>query len=47
MLATTVKPNPKSPSKKQIKVFRWRVERLGNEGTRGDFQKGLTGSVQR
>ena len=35
----------KVESKKQRKVFRWRVERLGDEGTRGEFQKALTGSV--
>ena len=33
-------------SKKQRKVFRWKVERLGDEGTRDEFQKGLAGRVE-
>ncbi|CAB1119768.1 unnamed protein product [Ectocarpus sp. CCAP 1310/34] len=36
----------KIKSKKQRKVFRWKVERLGDDGTRDEFQKGLAGSVE-
>ncbi|CAB1103448.1 unnamed protein product [Ectocarpus sp. CCAP 1310/34] len=36
----------KMESKKQRKVFRWKVEHLGDEGTRDEFQKGLAGSVE-
>ena len=36
----------KIKSKKQRKVFRWKVERLGDERTRDEFQKGLAGSVE-
>ncbi|CAB1115185.1 unnamed protein product [Ectocarpus sp. CCAP 1310/34] len=34
-------------SKKQRKEFRWKVERLGEEGTRDEFQKGLAGHYKR
>ncbi|CAB1097155.1 unnamed protein product [Ectocarpus sp. CCAP 1310/34] len=36
----------KMESKKQRKLFRWKVERLGDEGARDEFQKGLAGSVE-
>ncbi|CAB1118789.1 unnamed protein product [Ectocarpus sp. CCAP 1310/34] len=29
-----------------MKVFRWKVDGLGDEGTRDEFQKGLAGSVE-
>lgn len=36
----------KVQNKKQRRVFRRKLERLGDEGTRGELQKGLIGSKE-